>query len=98
MAFVDWNGNGKNDIQDDFIEYQIYQECMKNNNAASGSNHSGGMSTFGAILCTIAGLVLQAILYAILGINAENVPVIVIIILWVFFSALTAVVIEKIGL
>ncbi len=38
LAFVDWNGNGKKDIQDNFIEYQIYQDCMKNNNATPGGN------------------------------------------------------------
>lgn len=29
MAFFDWNGNGKHDWQDDFIEHQIYEETTK---------------------------------------------------------------------
>ena len=28
MAMHDWDGNGKNDVADDWIEYNIYQECM----------------------------------------------------------------------
>ena len=26
MAFFDWNHDGKKDVQDDFIEYNIYKE------------------------------------------------------------------------
>ena len=56
------------------------------------------MSTFGAIISVIAGLVLQAALYTELGIDVDDVPVLVIIILWVVFSAIVAVVVDKIGL
>lgn len=98
MAFRDWNNDGKIDSQDSFIDYQIYQNCTKNNNTASGSNHCGGISTFGAILSVIAGLVLQAILYTALDIDVDHVPVIVIIVLWVLFSTLAAVVADKVGL
>lgn len=97
MAFYDWNGNGKKDVGDDFIEYQIYKESTSNHNHVSHSS-GNGISTFGAILSVIGGLVLQAILYTMLGIEVENVPVLVIIILWAVFSTLCAVVIEKIGL
>jgi hypothetical protein len=44
------------------------------------------MSTCGAITGVVAGLALQAGLYVALGIDDENVPVIVIIILWVYFQ------------
>ena len=27
MAFYDWNKDGKKDVQDDFIEYNIYKQC-----------------------------------------------------------------------
>ena len=42
MAFFDWNHNGKKDWQDDYIEYNIYKECTKddNNNNYSSSNYS----------------------------------------------------------
>lgn len=29
MAFFDWNHDGKKDWQDDYIEYNIYKECTK---------------------------------------------------------------------
>lgn len=29
--FFDWNGDGKKDIIDDFIEYKSYEEFSKNN-------------------------------------------------------------------
>lgn len=98
MAFVDRNGNGKNDIEDDFIEYQIYQNSTKNNNTTSSGSHGDGISTFGAILCVATGWVIRAIIYEVLGIDVEKVPVIVIIILWAVGSTVTAVVAEKIGL
>ena len=42
MAFFDWNHNGKKDWQDDYIEYNIYKECTKDddNNNYSSSNYS----------------------------------------------------------
>lgn len=99
MAMYDWNHNGKNDMADNFIEYQIYKDVTGQNNESSYTPSRGnGMSTFGAIISVIAGLFLQAALYVALGIDVENVPVLVIIILWVVLSTLAAVVVDKIGL
>lgn len=99
MAMYDWNHNGKNDMADNFIEYQIYKDVTGQNNESSYTPSRGnGMSTFGAIISVIAGLFLQATLYVALGIEVENVPVLVIIILWVVFSTIAAVVVDKIGL
>ena len=45
MAMYDWNGNGnKSDFTDNFIEYQIYQECTNNNSTpkiSTGSSAGG---------------------------------------------------------
>ena len=99
MGMYDWNHNGKNDMADNFIEYQIYKDVTGQNNESSYTPSRGnGMSTFGAIISVIAGLFLQAALYVALGIDVENVPVLVIIILWVVFSTLAVVVVDKIGL
>ena len=99
MAFHDWNHDGKKDMVDNFIEYQIYKEVAGEKEEVSYTPSRGnGMSNFGAIISVIAGLVLQAVLYVALGINVENVPVVVIVILWVVFSAFVAVIVEKIGL
>ena len=98
MAFHDWNGDGKRDSQDSFIDYQIYQHCTKKSSSTSGGSHGGGISTFGAIISVIAGLVLQAILYTALDIDVDHVPVIMIIVLWGLCSTLAAVVADRIGL
>ena len=95
MALYDWNHNGKDDWQDNYIEYQIYKSSTEQSGYTSSR---GGMSTFGAILSVVAGLVLQSALYVTLGIDVEDVPVLVIIILWAVFSSIAAVVVDKIGL
>ena len=99
MAMYDWNHNGKNDMADNFIEYQIYKDVTGQKGESSYTPSRGnGMSTFGAIISVIAGLFLQAAVYVALGIDVDDVPVLVIIILWVIFSTLAAVVVDKIGL
>ena len=32
MAFYDWNGDGKKDFTDDYIEYNIYKRSVENRN------------------------------------------------------------------
>ena len=99
MAMHDWNHDGKKDMVDNFIEYQIYKDVTGQKNEPSYTSSRGnGMSTFGAIVSVIAGLFMQAALYVALGIDVEDVPVLVIIILWAVFSTIAAVVVEKIGL
>lgn len=98
MAMYDWNHNGKKDMSDNYIEYQIYKDVTDQNDEPSYTPSKGnGMSTFGAIISVIAGLVLQAVLYTVLGIDVDDVPVLIIIILWIIFSAIAAVVVDKIG-
>lgn len=40
MALYDWNHNGRKDIQDDYLEYNIYKKCTEDNQSSVGS--SGG--------------------------------------------------------
>lgn len=99
MAMYDWNHDGKKDWQDDYIEYQIYKDVMGEDDESSYTPRRGnGMSTFGAIISVVAGLVGQCLLYMMLGIDVEDVPVIVMIILWAVISAVAAVIVEKMGL
>ena len=35
MAIYDWNKDGKKDMVDDFVEYQIYKDSMKQNTGNS---------------------------------------------------------------
>ncbi|NLG05660.1 MAG: GNAT family N-acetyltransferase [Clostridia bacterium] len=45
MAMYDWNGNGnRNDMADNFIEYQIYKDCTSNNSTPRSSANSSGSS------------------------------------------------------
>lgn len=85
MAMNDWNQNGKSDAFDHYVDYKL-----------SGRSNGGGMSTFGAILCVIAGLVEQSIIYTALDIEVDDVPAIVIVILWIVFSVLTGFVVEMV--
>lgn len=99
MAMYDWNHNGKKDMADNFIEYQIYKDVTgRKDRTTYTSSGSGGISTFGEIVSVVAGLFLQAALYVSLGIDVENVPVLIIIILWVVFSTIVAIIADKIGL
>ena len=44
MSMHDWNHDGKKDMVDNFIEYQIYQDCTNNNStprSSSGSSAGG---------------------------------------------------------
>lgn len=98
IALHDWNHNGKNDWQDDYIEYQIYKDVtgQKSNSSYTPSN---GISTFGAILSTIGGLFLGCMIIALFaGEHVEDVPVIITIILWIICSAVLSVFGEKNGI
>lgn len=57
MAFYDWNKDGKKDIQDDFIEYNIYKECTKDYNSNNYSENSGcGIWGLISIILIVIGL------------------------------------------
>lgn len=99
MAFYDWNHDGKKDFTDNFIEYNIYKESTKgSSNSSYTPSHCGGISTFWAIISVVAGLVGQVLLYMGLGIEVEDVPVFVMIVLWIVTSTITAVIADRIGL
>lgn len=98
MAMYDWNHNGKNDPVDDYLEYQIYNNCKSDHNRPHHTQSNGGISTFGTVFSMICGMVLQAFIYTVFGIDVKDVPAVILLILWVFLSALAAVVVEKIGL
>lgn len=94
MAFFDWNHDGKKDFTDDFIEYQIYKNTTGKQNYTPRSG--GGISTFGAIAATVGGLLLAAVIIALLG-GGENTPVAITIILWIVCGAGLSVWFDNIG-
>ena len=86
----DWNHDGKRDMKDRYIDYCIYQETSK----SSGSSGCSGLVAF---LIAISGLIIQAFIYTLLGIDPGNIPALVLVFLWLFFSGLVAVGASKIG-
>lgn len=107
--WMDFNRDGKVDGYEQMMGEEMLCSSKEEHEALFGDtgdyhgssytpSRRGGMSTFGAILSVVAGLILQCIVYVALGIDVENVPGIVIIILWAVFTTLVAVVLEKIGL
>lgn len=57
MAMYDWNGNGnRNDMVDNFMEYQIYKDCTSNNSTPrSSANSSAGGFWIVFIIAAIVG-------------------------------------------
>ena len=83
MSLYDWNSDGKKNVTDDFIEYQIYkQSTSKNSNNNYTPRSGGGISTIGAIVATVGGLFLAAAIVAIFG-GGEDTPVFITIVLWI---------------
>lgn len=57
MAMYDWNGNGnRNDMVDNFIEYQIYKDCTnKSSTPVTPANSSAGGFWIVFIVAAIVG-------------------------------------------
>ena len=57
MALYDWNGDGKKDFTEDFIEYNIYKRSMENRNngrkPCSNPSFKGFLTIF-LVCCVIA--------------------------------------------
>ena len=56
MAFYDWNKDGKKDVYDDFIEYNIYKQSVKNDNNYSNNNSGCGFLGWISIIFIILAL------------------------------------------
>lgn len=97
MAFFDWNGDGKKDFTDDFIEYHIYkQSTSKKSDNSYVPQSGGGSSTFGAIAATVGGLFLAAAIVALFG-GGEDAPVVITLVLWMVCSVGLGVWFDKVG-
>lgn len=53
MALYDWNGNGKKDMQDNYIEYNLNKNSIGESGNTSGNHSFGRMKIFFAIICMI---------------------------------------------
>lgn len=96
MAFHDWNSDGKKNLTDDYIDYQIYKNSTgksSNNSYIPGGNR---ISTIGAIVATVGGLFGACAILAILG-GGEDTSVLLIIILWAICGTGLSVWFDNIG-
>lgn len=62
----------------------VYDGTDSNYSFSRGSG--GGMSTLGAIMCTIGSLFGVALIFTALDVDVENVPAFVIVILWIIVA------------
>ena len=59
----DWNGDGKYDWQDSYIDYNVYKQCTKDEESGGngGGNNNGGCSG-NALLLGLVVIILAALL------------------------------------
>lgn len=79
MAFYDWNKDGKKDVQDDFIEYNIYKQSTQNN-SNNNYNSGGGMSNFGAGCATVASIFIAAGILSVFNLEGAALVIVFIIV------------------
>lgn len=95
MAFYDWNKDGKKDVQDDFIEYNIYKQSTQNNNN-NNYRSGGGISNFGAGVATVIDILVSAGIAGAMGLEGTAL-VIVFLILAVIIGGVLAWFFDEIG-
>lgn len=54
----DWNNNDKCDMEDEFIDYQIYSSITDNERNRSSSGDSGDMITVIGIVLLVLGILM----------------------------------------
>ena len=79
MAFYDWNKDGKKDVQDDFIEYNIYKQSTQNNNNNNYRSY-GGMSNFGAGCARVASIFIAAGILSVFNLEGTALVIVFIIV------------------
>ena len=69
MAFFDWDGNGKKDFVDDFMEYSIFEESMTEEEGNHYRHSNGKKSNPVAGLAVITSIIGPAALCYALGLE-----------------------------
>lgn len=83
MALFDYNRDGKKDMVDNYIEYQIYKNSTINKETNNyTSNETNGISTFSALVAVIGGMLIAGMFVS----EFEEMPGIIVGILWIFSS------------
>ncbi len=65
-----------------------YCDCDERRYGSPSHGSGGGMSTFGAIICTIGGFLGTALIFTLLDIDVENVPAVVIVVVIAIISGI----------
>ena len=78
----DWNKDGKKDVQDDFIEYNIYKQSTQNNNN-NNYRSNGGMSNFGAGCATGASIFIAAGILSVFNLEGAALVIVFIIVVYI---------------
>ncbi len=68
MATYDWNNDGKIDSRDDYLEYEELRS-YEDNCTSSGR----GMSTIGALICAISGLIEMSFVFTLLDVDIDSI-------------------------
>lgn len=75
MAFHDWNHDGEKDWKDNAIEYQLLKNMNKDEKPGYTPRSSSGMSGCGALVATIATIIISAALISFFfGGDVSDVP------------------------
>ncbi len=85
----DWDIDPRTD--DFYINSELYGYDRNSDDIPSRNSRDKFIETHIIIFCSLSGVFIQVLLYMILGIEVEDVPVIVKVLLWWFFSGLTTV-------
>lgn len=88
--------NGRPDEWDMLIAYHLLKKDMDKQNTPK-KNSGSECSNLEAILYTVGGFVVMSIILTSLGIDAHDVPVLLIIFLWIVFGIIIMVVVNCIG-
>lgn len=88
--------NGHPSEWDRMLTYQLLQENMEKQKSPRKTSSSDG-STLIAILCTIGGFAAMCIIFSSLGVDAQGISAILLILLWFVFAIIILVVALCIG-
>ena len=90
MTMYDWNGNGHSDRMDDYMEYNIVNSESATNSFAQGSG--SGLGGFHTIF---SGLFIESFIFTLLDVDVSDVPMFLILVLWIVFSVLFVAIVTK---
>lgn len=88
MAMHDWNGDGKNDFSDDFMEYQIYKDVMGDDDDYKPTYNKPSNNDLESKGCLILFLIVLGIIVVVALVSTLGI-VEVIIYLCAFFCVIT---------